>query len=180
MLDARAAALAQGAMGAGTLAVAVRADALFGETPGAAAEAAKAAKKREDEGAGSVSRTHQVVRVRGVVRADATSRGVGVTRDFIGMAKRALAFLDEPSVWPRSGDEWKRWGRWPVPVPDRLDWTVQDLRGVRVRRGDVQGDALRRRKPRLYDAKLQEDGSKFADRARCAPRSGAGGKTRGR
>jgi hypothetical protein len=168
MLDAsRRRALAQGAMGGPHAArwLSHSLDALFGETPGAAAEAAKALESDEgnegnegNEGTGSVSTNRRYRSFASKVAscgASATSRGVGVTPAILSaaLAKRALAFLDEPSarfrigIYRRGADAL---GRASVPVSrlrPGLD-RVRDLRGVRVCRGDVRGDALRRRDAR--------------------------------
>ena len=154
-------------------------DALFGETPGAAAEAAKALES--DEGTGSVSTNHRLRSFASKVAscgADATSR-VGVTPAILSaaLAKRALAFLDEPSVWPRSGDaERTRWdARLFRSLDSGLDWTEY---GIYAAFACVEGtfgethfvDATRE----LYDAELQEDGSKFADAGAMRAAFGAG------
>ena len=186
MLDAsRRRALAQGAMGGRHASrwLSHSLDALFGETPGAAAEAAKAAKALEsDEGTGSVSMNHRLRSFASKVAscgADATSRGVGVTPAILSaaLAKRAVAFLDEPSVWPRSGDaERTRWdARLFRSLDSGLDWTEY---GIYAAFACVEGtfgethfvDATRE----LYDAKLQEDGSKFADAGAMRAAFGAG------
>ena len=183
MLDAsRRRALAQGAMGGRHAKrwLSHSLDALFGETPGAAAEAAKALES--DEGTGSVSTNHRLRSFASKVAscgADATSRGVGVTPAILSaaLAKRAVAFLDEPSVWPRSGDaERTRWdARLFRSLDSGLDWTEY---GIYAAFACVEGtfgethfvDATRE----LYDAKLQEDGSKFADAGAMRAAFGAG------
>ena len=184
MLDAsRRRALAQGAMGGPHAArwLSHSLDALFGETPGAAAEAAKALES-DDGTTGSVSTNDRLRSFASKVAscgAGTTSRGVGVTPAILSaaLAKRALAFLDEPSArFGRVDAERTRWdARLFRSLDSGLDWTEY---GIYAAFACVEGtfgethfvDATRE----LYDAELQEDGSKFADAGAMRAAFGAG------
>jgi len=184
MLDAsRRRALAQGAMGGPHAArwLSHSLDALFGETPGAAAEAAKALES-DDGSTGSVSTNDRLRSFASKVvscGAGTTSRGVGVTPAILSaaLAKRALAFLDEPSArFGRVDAERTRWdARLFRSLDSGLDWTEY---GIYAAFACVEGtfgethfvDATRE----LYDAELQEDGSKFADAGAMRAAFGAG------
>jgi len=153
-------------------------DALFGETPGAAAEAAidvavqtHATNDKNERLYTSAFKT-LASRVASC-GAETTSRGVGVTPAILSAAtaRRAIAFLDETyldQTSDASSDERKENTRWDArlfrSLDSGLDWTEY---GVYAAFLCVEGtfhethfvDPTRE----LYDAKLQEDGSKFAN-----------------
>ena len=171
LLDtSRRRALAQGAMGGPHAKrwLSHSLDALFGETPGAAAEAAKRNPPFGDDAFETLAS-----RVASC-GADATSRGVGVTPAILSAAtaRRAIAFLDEmgtaSSSDASSDANEKKKTRWDErlfrSLDSGLDWTEY---GIYAAFACVEGtfDETHFVDPRreLYDANLQEDGSRFAD-----------------
>ena len=192
LLDgSRRRALAQGAMGGPHAArwLSHSLDALFGEKPGAAAEAsgalgsddARARVGRDDDAErGDVSNSDAARRRRalasmvGSCGPSATSRGVGVTPAILSaaLAKRALAHLDDADFVEKTDSGFslkeKKETRWDArlfrSLDSGLDWTEYGLYAAfACVEGTFDEVHFVDAGLELYDAALQQDGSKFAD-----------------
>lgn len=154
-------------------------DALFGETPGAAAEAAidDAVETRatNDKNERLYTSTFKTLASRvASCGAETTSRGVGVTPAILSAAtaRRAIAFLDETVLDETedsaSSDERKEKTRWDKrlfrSLDSGLDWTEYGIYAAFLCvEGTFHETHFVDPQRELYDAHLQEDGSKFAN-----------------